>query len=121
MFVNGCYYLLQSLEARNDITKKKWVFVFSSAEKKSMSHCFCLFCFQAPGKVVNLTVEALNYSAVNLIWFLPRQPNGKITSFKISVKHARSGIVVKDVLVKVEDLLSGRLPKCNVSAINLLN
>lgn len=90
-------------------------------EKKSMSHCFCLFCFQAPGKVVNLTVEALNYSAVNLIWFLPRQPNGKITSFKISVKHARSGIVVKDVLVKVEDLLSGRLPECNVSAINLLN
>ncbi|XP_068855760.1 phosphatidylinositol phosphatase PTPRQ isoform X3 [Aphelocoma coerulescens] len=67
----------------------------------------------APGKVVNLTVEALNSSAVNLIWFLPRQPNGKITSFKISVKHARSGIVVKDVLVKVEDLLSGRLPECN--------
>lgn len=90
-------------------------------EKKSTSHCFCLFCFQAPGKVVNLTVEALNYTAVNLIWFLPRQPNGKITSFKISVKHARSGIVVKDVLVKVEDLLSGRLPECNVSAINLLN
>ncbi|XP_027521561.1 phosphatidylinositol phosphatase PTPRQ isoform X4 [Corapipo altera] len=76
-----------------------------------------LFLFQtaesAPGKVVNLTVEALNSSAVNLIWFLPRQPNGKITSFKISVKHARSGIVVKDVLVKVEDLLSGRLPECN--------
>lgn len=70
---------------------------------------------------MNLTVEALNYSAVNLIWFLPRQPNGKITSFKISVKHARSGIVVKDVLVKVEDLLSGRLPECNVSVINLLN
>ncbi|RMC09886.1 hypothetical protein DUI87_12672 [Hirundo rustica rustica] len=67
----------------------------------------------APGKVVNLTVEALNSSAINLIWFLPRQPNGKITSFKISVKHARSGIVVKDVLVKVEDLLSGRLPECN--------
>ncbi|NWV59160.1 PTPRQ phosphatase, partial [Malurus elegans] len=67
----------------------------------------------APGKVVNLTVEALNSSAVNLIWFLPRQPNGKITSFKISVKHARSGIVIKDVLVKVEDLLSGRLPECN--------
>ncbi|NXA76155.1 PTPRQ phosphatase, partial [Thryothorus ludovicianus] len=67
----------------------------------------------APGKVVNLTVEALNSSAVSLIWFLPRQPNGKITSFKISVKHARSGIVVKDVLAKVEDLLSGRLPECN--------
>ncbi|XP_063998932.1 phosphatidylinositol phosphatase PTPRQ [Pogoniulus pusillus] len=67
----------------------------------------------APGKVVDLTVEALNYSAVNLTWFLPRQPNGKITSFKIGVKHARSGIVVKDVLVKVEDLLSGRLPECN--------
>ncbi|XP_062838740.1 phosphatidylinositol phosphatase PTPRQ isoform X3 [Anolis carolinensis] len=67
----------------------------------------------APGKVVNLTVEAINHSAVNLIWFLPRQPNGKITSFKISVKHARSGIVVKDVSVKVEDLLSGRLPECN--------
>ncbi|OWK63035.1 Phosphatidylinositol phosphatase PTPRQ [Lonchura striata] len=73
------------------------------------------FLFQTAesGKVVNLTVEALNSSAVNLIWFLPRQPNGKITSFKISVKHARSGIVVKDVLVKVEDLLSGRLPECN--------
>lgn len=70
---------------------------------------------------MNLTVEALNSSAVNLIWFLPRQPNGKITSFKISVKHARSGIVVKDVLAKVEDLLSARLPECNVSAINLLN
>lgn len=66
---------------------------------------------------MNLTVEAFNYSAVNLIWFLPRQPNGKITSFKISVKHARSGIVVKDVSVKVEDLLSGRLPECNVSNV----
>ncbi|KAM6293009.1 phosphatidylinositol phosphatase PTPRQ [Porphyrio hochstetteri] len=74
----------------------------------------------APGKVVNLTVEALNYSAVNLIWFLPRQPNGKITSFKISVKHARSGIVVKDVLVKVEDLLSGRLPECNENSESFL-
>ncbi|KAK2523744.1 hypothetical protein Q9966_012038 [Columba livia] len=74
----------------------------------------------APGKVVNLTVEALNYSAVNLIWFLPRQPNGKITSFKISVKHARSGIVVKDVLVKVEDLLSGRLPECNDNSESFL-
>ncbi|XP_052630621.1 phosphatidylinositol phosphatase PTPRQ isoform X1 [Harpia harpyja] len=74
----------------------------------------------APGKVVNLTVEALNYSAVNLIWFLPRQPNGKITSFKISVKHARSGIVVKDVLVNVEDLLSGRLPKCNDNSESFL-
>ncbi|XP_057285376.1 phosphatidylinositol phosphatase PTPRQ isoform X1 [Pezoporus wallicus] len=74
----------------------------------------------APGKVVNLTVEALNYSAVNLIWFLPRQPNGKITSFKISVKHARSGIVVKDVLVNVEDLLSGRLPECNDNSESFL-
>ncbi|XP_046502496.1 phosphatidylinositol phosphatase PTPRQ [Equus quagga] len=67
----------------------------------------------APGKVVNLTVEAFNYSAVNLIWYLPRQPNGKITSFKISVKHARSGIVVKDVSIKVEDILTGKLPECN--------
>ncbi|XP_053260708.1 phosphatidylinositol phosphatase PTPRQ isoform X5 [Podarcis raffonei] len=74
----------------------------------------------APGKVVNLTVEAFNYSAVNLIWFLPRQPNGKITSFKISVKHARSGIVVKDVSVKVEDLLSGRLPECNDNSESFL-
>ncbi|XP_054255688.1 phosphatidylinositol phosphatase PTPRQ [Indicator indicator] len=74
----------------------------------------------APGKVVNLTVEALNSSAVNLIWFLPRQPNGKITSFKIGVKHARSGIVVKDVLVKVEDLLSGRLPECNDNSESFL-
>uniref|UniRef100_A0A4W2ETQ7 Phosphatidylinositol phosphatase PTPRQ n=1 Tax=Bos indicus x Bos taurus TaxID=30522 RepID=A0A4W2ETQ7_BOBOX len=67
----------------------------------------------APGKVVNLTVEAFNYSAVNLIWYLPRQPNGKITSFKISVKHARSGIVVKDVSIRVEDILTGKLPECN--------
>ncbi|KAG8513989.1 Phosphatidylinositol phosphatase PTPRQ, partial [Galemys pyrenaicus] len=67
----------------------------------------------APGKVVNLTVEAYNYSAVNLIWYLPRQPNGKITSFKISVKHARSGIVVKDVSIRVEDILMGKLPECN--------
>ncbi|XP_075456630.1 phosphatidylinositol phosphatase PTPRQ isoform X3 [Ascaphus truei] len=67
----------------------------------------------APGKVVNLTVEALNSSAVNLTWFLPRQPNGKITSFKISVKHARSGIIVKDTTVKVEDILNGALPECN--------
>ncbi|XP_074980428.1 phosphatidylinositol phosphatase PTPRQ isoform X6 [Caretta caretta] len=74
----------------------------------------------APGKVVNLTVEALNYSAVNLIWFLPQQPNGKITSFKISVKHARSGIVVKDVSVKVEDILSGRLPECNENSESFL-
>nr|XP_020660413.1 phosphatidylinositol phosphatase PTPRQ [Pogona vitticeps] len=74
----------------------------------------------APGKVVNLTVEAFNYSAVNLIWFLPQQPNGKITSFKISVKHARSGIVVKDVTVKVEDLLSGRLPECNDNSESFL-
>ncbi|XP_017169427.1 phosphatidylinositol phosphatase PTPRQ isoform X2 [Mus musculus] len=74
----------------------------------------------APGKVVNLTVEALNYSAVNLIWYLPRQPNGKITSFKISVKHARSGIVVKDVSIKVEDLLSGKLPECNENSDSFL-
>ncbi|KAK2498741.1 hypothetical protein MC885_016603, partial [Smutsia gigantea] len=67
----------------------------------------------APGKVVNLTVEVFNYSAVNLIWYLPRQPNGKITSFKISVKHARSGIVVKDVSIRVEDLLTGKLLECN--------
>ncbi|XP_066113682.1 phosphatidylinositol phosphatase PTPRQ isoform X2 [Saccopteryx bilineata] len=67
----------------------------------------------APGKVVNLTVEAFNYSAVNLIWYLPQQPNGKITSFKISVKHARSGIVVKDVSIRVEDILTGKLPECN--------
>ncbi|XP_068417378.1 phosphatidylinositol phosphatase PTPRQ isoform X7 [Eschrichtius robustus] len=66
----------------------------------------------APGKVVNLTVEAFNYSAVSLIWYLPRQPNGKITSFKISVKHARSGIVVEDVSIRVEDILTGRLPEC---------
>ncbi|XP_007951364.1 phosphatidylinositol phosphatase PTPRQ [Orycteropus afer afer] len=65
----------------------------------------------APGKVVNLTVEAFNYSAVNLIWYLPRQPNGKITSFKISVKHARSGIIVKDVSIRVEDILTGKLPE----------
>lgn len=64
---------------------------------------------------MNLTVEAFNYSAVNLIWYLPRQPNGKITSFKISVKHARSGIVVKDVSIRVEDILTGKLPECNVS------
>nr|XP_056702969.1 phosphatidylinositol phosphatase PTPRQ [Euleptes europaea] len=74
----------------------------------------------APGKVVNLTVEAFNHSAVNLIWFLPQQPNGKITTFKISVKHARSGIVVKDVSVKVEDLLSGRLPECNDNSESFL-
>lgn len=76
---------------------------------------WALFIFQAPGKVVNLTVEAFNHSAVNLIWFLPRHPNGKIISFKISVKHARTGIMVNDVSVKVEDLLSGRLPECSVS------
>ncbi|XP_038544046.1 phosphatidylinositol phosphatase PTPRQ isoform X2 [Canis lupus familiaris] len=67
----------------------------------------------APGKVVNLTVEAFNYSSVNLIWYLPWQPNGKITSFKISVKHARSGIVVEDVSIRVEDILTGKLPECN--------
>ncbi|KAF3825972.1 hypothetical protein GH733_006086, partial [Mirounga leonina] len=67
----------------------------------------------APGKVVNLTVEAFNYSTVNLIWYLPRQPNGKITSFKISVKHARSGTVVKDVSIRVEDILTGKMPECN--------
>ncbi|XP_075065450.1 phosphatidylinositol phosphatase PTPRQ isoform X2 [Mixophyes fleayi] len=66
----------------------------------------------APGKVVNLTVEALNSSAVNLTWFLPRQPHGKITSFKISVKHARTGAVIKDTTVKVEDILNGTLPEC---------
>lgn len=69
--------------------------------------------------MVNLTVEALNYSAVNLIWYLPRQPNGKITGFKISVKHARSGIVVKDVSIKVEDILTGKLPECNVSILHI--
>ncbi|ERE91592.1 phosphotidylinositol phosphatase PTPRQ-like protein [Cricetulus griseus] len=74
----------------------------------------------APGKVVNLTVEALNYSAVNLIWYLPRQPNGKITSFKISVKHARSGIIVKDVSIKVEDILTGKLPECNENSESFL-
>ncbi|KAM5288523.1 phosphatidylinositol phosphatase PTPRQ [Ctenodactylus gundi] len=74
----------------------------------------------APGKVVNLTVEAFNYSAVNLIWYLPRQPNGKITSFKISVKHARSGIVVKDVSIRVEDILKGKLPECNENSESFL-
>ncbi|XP_063303215.1 phosphatidylinositol phosphatase PTPRQ [Pelobates fuscus] len=74
----------------------------------------------APGKVVNLTVEALNSSAVNLTWFLPRQPHGKITNFKISVKHARTGIIVKDTTVKVEDILNGALPECNDKSNNFL-
>ncbi|XP_032152468.1 phosphatidylinositol phosphatase PTPRQ isoform X2 [Sapajus apella] len=74
----------------------------------------------APGKVVNLTVEAYNSSAVNLIWYLPRQPNGKITSFKISVKHARNGIVVKDVSIRVEDILTGKLPECNENSESFL-
>ncbi|KAM6153634.1 phosphatidylinositol phosphatase PTPRQ [Erethizon dorsatum] len=74
----------------------------------------------APGKVVNLTVEAFNYSAVNLIWYLPQQPNGKITGFKISVKHARSGIVVKDVSIRVEDILNGKLPECNENSESFL-
>uniref|UniRef100_G3T3L7 Phosphatidylinositol phosphatase PTPRQ n=1 Tax=Loxodonta africana TaxID=9785 RepID=G3T3L7_LOXAF len=74
----------------------------------------------APGKVVNLTVEAFNYSAVNLSWYLPHQPNGKITSFKISVKHARSGIVVKDVTIRVEDILTGKLPECNENSESFL-
>uniref|UniRef100_A0A8C2YRG2 Phosphatidylinositol phosphatase PTPRQ n=2 Tax=Chinchilla lanigera TaxID=34839 RepID=A0A8C2YRG2_CHILA len=74
----------------------------------------------APGKVVNLTVEAYNYSAVNLIWYLPWQPNGKITSFKISVKHARSGIVVKDVSIRVEDILNGKLPECSENSESFL-
>ncbi|XP_069083629.1 phosphatidylinositol phosphatase PTPRQ [Pleurodeles waltl] len=67
----------------------------------------------APGKVVNLTVEAISSSAVNMTWFLPRQPNGKITSFKISVKHARSGSVAKDATLKIEDILGLRVPECN--------
>ncbi|XP_078504107.1 phosphatidylinositol phosphatase PTPRQ [Lissotriton helveticus] len=67
----------------------------------------------APGKVVNLTVEAISASAVNMTWFLPRQPNGKITSFKISVKHARSGLVAKDATLKTEDILGLRVPECN--------
>ncbi|XP_075130612.1 phosphatidylinositol phosphatase PTPRQ [Leptodactylus fuscus] len=74
----------------------------------------------APGKVVNLSVEALNSSAVNLTWFLPRQPHGKITSFKISVKHARTGVVVKDTTVKVEDILNGALPECTEKSESFL-
>ncbi|XP_056430425.1 phosphatidylinositol phosphatase PTPRQ isoform X2 [Hyla sarda] len=74
----------------------------------------------APGKVVNLTVEALNSSAVNLTWFLPRQPHGKITNFKISVKHARTGAIVKDTTVKVEDILNGALPECTVKSESYL-
>lgn len=77
------------------------------------------FLFTAPGKVVNLTVEALNSSAVNLTWFLPRQPHGKITSFKISVKHARTGAIVKDTTVKVEEILNVALPECTVSGVLL--
>nr|DBA31022.1 TPA: hypothetical protein GDO54_006937 [Pyxicephalus adspersus] len=74
----------------------------------------------APGKVVNLTVEALNSSAVNLTWFLPRQPHGKITSFKISVKHARTGAIVKDTTVKVEEILNGPLPECTEKSESFL-
>ncbi|XP_077121613.1 phosphatidylinositol phosphatase PTPRQ [Ranitomeya variabilis] len=74
----------------------------------------------APGKVVNLTVEALNSSAVNLTWFLPRQPHGKITNFKISVKHARTGTIVKDTTVKVEDLMNGALPECTEKSESFL-
>ncbi|XP_075198535.1 phosphatidylinositol phosphatase PTPRQ [Anomaloglossus baeobatrachus] len=74
----------------------------------------------APGKVVNLTVEALNASAVNLTWFLPRQPHGKITNFKISVKHARTGTIVKDTTVKVEDIMNGALPECTEKSESFL-
>ncbi|XP_069618420.1 phosphatidylinositol phosphatase PTPRQ [Ranitomeya imitator] len=74
----------------------------------------------SPGKVVNLTVEALNSSAVNLTWFLPRQPHGKITSFKISVKHARTGTIVKDTTVKVEDIMNGALPECTEKSESFL-
>nr|XP_033808593.1 phosphatidylinositol phosphatase PTPRQ isoform X3 [Geotrypetes seraphini] len=66
----------------------------------------------APGKVANLTAEPLNSSTVNLTWFLPRQPNGKIVGFKISVKNARNRTVVKDAMIKVEDILPGPLPEC---------
>ncbi|XP_030070443.1 phosphatidylinositol phosphatase PTPRQ isoform X2 [Microcaecilia unicolor] len=66
----------------------------------------------APGKVANLTVEPLNSSTVNLTWFLPRQPNGKIIGFKISVKNARNRTVVKDTMIRVEDVLPGPLPEC---------
>lgn len=94
--------------------------IYKCYSKQGFPVSFNPFHSPAPGKVVNLTVEAFNYSAVNLIWYLPRQPNGKITSFKISVKHARSGIVVKDVSIRVEDLLNGKLPECNVSIVNIL-
>eukprot|EP00062_Callorhinchus_milii_P019146 gi/632973490/ref/XP_007903180.1/ PREDICTED: phosphatidylinositol phosphatase PTPRQ [Callorhinchus milii] len=66
----------------------------------------------APGAVSLLSATAVNHTTANVTWFLPQQPNGKITQFRIIVKFARSGKLSKNMTLKADLLFPNTLTQC---------
>ncbi|XP_051886667.1 phosphatidylinositol phosphatase PTPRQ [Pristis pectinata] len=73
----------------------------------------------APGPVLSLTATAVNHTAANVTWFLPKRPNGKITHFSIIIKSVRSGHLSKNISVNAEALFPSTLLQCEVSEKSL--
>ncbi|XP_078272795.1 phosphatidylinositol phosphatase PTPRQ [Rhinoraja longicauda] len=65
-----------------------------------------------PGQVLSLTAKAVNHTAVNVTWFLPKRPNGRITHFNIIIKSVRTGQISKNVSVNGEALFPSTLLQC---------
>uniref|UniRef100_A0A4W3IS38 Protein tyrosine phosphatase receptor type Q n=1 Tax=Callorhinchus milii TaxID=7868 RepID=A0A4W3IS38_CALMI len=72
----------------------------------------------APGAVSLLSATAVNHTTANVTWFLPQQPNGKITQFRIIVKFARSGKLSKNMTLKADLLFPNTLTQCEVGEKN---
>ncbi|XP_069760121.1 phosphatidylinositol phosphatase PTPRQ [Narcine bancroftii] len=66
----------------------------------------------APGPVLTLSATAVNHTAANVMWSLPKQPNGKITHFRIIIKSVRSGQISKNISVDAETLFLSTLLHC---------
>ncbi|XP_072123606.1 phosphatidylinositol phosphatase PTPRQ isoform X2 [Mobula birostris] len=66
----------------------------------------------APGPVLALTATAVNHTAANVTWILPKRPNGKITQFSIIIKSVRTGQISKNISVNAEALFPHTLLEC---------
>uniref|UniRef100_A0A8C4SBB3 Protein tyrosine phosphatase receptor type Q n=1 Tax=Erpetoichthys calabaricus TaxID=27687 RepID=A0A8C4SBB3_ERPCA len=66
----------------------------------------------APGQVSNLIAFTYNHTTVNVKWFLPKRPNGRITKFVVNTKLARSGQLVKSIEISADEVLKDGVPEC---------
>ncbi|KAG2460313.1 PTPRQ phosphatase, partial [Polypterus senegalus] len=66
----------------------------------------------APGQVSNLIAFTYNHTMVNVKWFLPKRPNGRITKFVVNTKLARSGQQVKSIEISADEVLKDGVPEC---------